>query len=675
MTSPTLLPQHRTMLEASAISSVIAIERGYFSVEKKSALAGLGFGPSQQIVPTLVIPVHGVVAGEQPWFIHRPDEPRTKDGRTRKYEIPAGRKVALDIHPRVRPNLADPSIPLFITEGSKKADALISAGARAVIGLVGVWNFRGRNDDGGLALLPDWEWVALKEGRQVFVVYDSDVVLKQPVALAMNRHGAALERMGARVAYTRLPSGDDGSKVGADDFLAAGRTLDDIVALSAGKPPQATPVGAGEDQAVEQRPRREEPPQLAFEAEILDRFVLEMRGLGHVGEERASKLVYLAATSRLLEKIVSLVLKGPSAAGKSATVDRVLRFFPDEATVPLSGMSERFLVYDDRPIAHRMLVLHEAAGMSGEYSTYLIRTLLSEGCLRHGTVESTPDGLKPVMVVREGPAGLITSTTQVTLHPENETRLLTINVDDTEQHTAAVMQAIAAGAGRPVDMAEWHELQYWLADGPRGVVVPFAMALAEAIPPIATRLRRDFGLLLALIRAHALLHRATRPLDKRGQVVATIGDYAVVRDLVVDLISDTIGAQVSVATRETVNAVAEILGSGKQYASNAQLVDTLNVDKSAVSRRVRVAVEKGYLRNDEDRRGKPSKLALGDPLPEDREILPTVDALAECCSVDVGSGDPHTPPHTVTPNGQPHDDDEELVLRAERVLAKWGDQS
>ncbi len=57
-------------------------------------------------------------------------------------------------------------------------------------------------------------------------------------------------------------------------------------------------------------------------------------------------------------------------------------------------MSERFLVYDDRPIAHRMLVLHEAAGMSGEYSSYLIRTLVSEGCLRPGTVESTPEGLK-----------------------------------------------------------------------------------------------------------------------------------------------------------------------------------------------------------------------------------------------------------------------------------------
>jgi hypothetical protein len=62
--------------------------------------------------------------------------------------------------------------------------------------------------------------------------------------------------------------------------------------------------------------------------------------------------------------------------------------------------------------------------------------LLSEGCLRHGTVESTADGLKPVLVEREGPAGLITSTTQVSMHAENETRLISVSIDDTRDQPA-----------------------------------------------------------------------------------------------------------------------------------------------------------------------------------------------------------------------------------------------
>ena len=356
---------------------------------------------------------------------------------------------------------------------------------------------------------------------------------------------------------------------------------------------------------------------------------------------------------------------------------------PDEAIVRLSGMSERYLIYDDQPIKHKMLVLHEAAGMSGEFAAYLIRTLLSEGCLRHGTVESTANGLKPVMIEREGPAGLITSTTEVHLHAENETRLLSVPIDDTRHQTKRVMAAIARNNSHAADLADWHELQYWLADGERRVEVPFAMTLADLIPPIAVRLRRDFGSLLGLVRAHALLHRATRSVDEHGAIVATVDDYAAVRELVEDLISDGIGAQVSQAVRETVDAVNTIINGGVNsgvnttHATNAQLVELLKIDKAAVSRRVRAAIAGGFLRNDEDRRGKPSKLAPADPLPDDREILPSADKLRECCSVDVNSDPPH--PHSTfddaSGDSEAGDDaSPEDRERAERIFDSYGDK-
>jgi hypothetical protein len=641
-----LLPHHTEMLALSAVSGKVARERGYFSVTEKRELERLGFGRAQQIVPTLAIPIHGVVNGEAPWFIHRPDAPRIKDGRPRKYEIPAGRKMSLDIHPWVRPNLANPALPLFITEGAKKVDALITAGAQAVIGVVGVWSFRGRNDQDGLALLPDWEWVALKEGRQVYVVYDSDILLKQPVAMAMNRMGAALKRMGAHVAFTRLPSGEGGAKVGADDFLAAGHQLDHIIALSVSTPPEAASDAGGLCGGPDSRETVQHPPALAHEDDILGHLARDLRLVGHIGEERAAKLLYLVATSRLLDKIVSTVVKGPSAAGKSAVVERILGFFPDEAYYSLSGMSERALAYSEEPLQHRVLVVYEAAGLTGDWASYLMRSLLSENRIRYEVAESTAEGIKVRLIEREGPTGLIVTTTAVSLHQENETRLISIPVDDSAEQTGRVLRAIAAGNGRPINMIEWHELQFWLADGERRVVVPFAAVLAELIPPVAVRLRRDFGSLLGLLRAHALLHRATREVDEHGQIVATLDDYAAVRELVVDLISDGIGSTVSESTRETVAAVAEIVGDGERYASNAQLAERLELDKAAVSRRVRVAINQGYLRNDEDKRGKPSKLALADPLPEDIEVLPTVERL----SVDVLTLDPggDTPPSTST---------------------------
>jgi len=41
------------------------------------------------------------------------------------------------------------------------------------------------------------------------------------------------------------------------------------------------------------------------------------------------------------------------------------------------------------------------------------------------------------------------------------------------------MKAIAASNGQVVDFERWHQLQFWLADGECGVMVPFAEQLAS----------------------------------------------------------------------------------------------------------------------------------------------------------------------------------------------------
>lgn len=96
----------------------------------------------------------------------------------------------------------------------------------------------------------------------------------------------------------------------------------------------------------------------------------------------------------------------------------------------LTAMSERTLAYSEEPIKHRFLVIYEAEGMAGNFATYLMRSLLSEGAVRYETVESTRNGIKPRLIEREGPTGLIVTTTAVKLHPENETRLLSLTVTD-----------------------------------------------------------------------------------------------------------------------------------------------------------------------------------------------------------------------------------------------------
>src|SRR5829696_6942041 len=165
---------------------------------------------------------------------------------------------------------------------------------------------------------------------------------------------------------------------------------------------------------------------LALAPNILELFVVDLRRCGVAGEAKVAMILFLALVSRLLGRIVSVAVKGPSSGGKSYLVEQVLRFFPDSAYYALTAMSERTLAYSEEPIEHRFLVLFEAAGMSGDFATYLIRSLLSEGRLRYETVEKTSEGLRPRLIEREGPTGLIVTTTAVKLHPENETRLLSL---------------------------------------------------------------------------------------------------------------------------------------------------------------------------------------------------------------------------------------------------------
>jgi hypothetical protein len=200
--------------------------------------------------------------------------------------------------------------------------------------------------------------------------------------------------------------------------------------------------------------------------------------------------------------------------------------------------------------------------------------------------------------------------------------MVSITVSDTKEQTAAILHALANGRPVDPDLAPWHALQHWLALGERRVMVPFAGALTKLVPPKAVRLRRDFGLLLTLIRAHALLHRASRGRDADGAILATLDDYETVRALVEPLIAAGVEATVSPTIRETVAAVDRLCPKKEYTAALAAIARELRLDKSAASRRASVAKERGYLVNREDKSGQPAKYALGESLPEDTSVLP-----------------------------------------------------
>jgi hypothetical protein len=383
----------------------------------------------------------------------------------------------------------------------------------------------------------------------------------------------------------------------------------------------------------DKEPARQEPPGLAHQAHILDRVAADLAQAGLVGETRAAKLVYLVLTSRFLERPLCAVIKGQSSAGKSYLVDRVKELFPDSAYHFVTSISPKALAYSEEPLAHRILVIAEAAGFRKGDDALLLRSLVSEGRIHHETVDK--DG-KALTLDKEGPTGLLVTTTEHRLEPELETRMFSIPINDTAEQTTAIMLATAGqweGSSEvvPVNNEEWRALQEWLESAAHRVLIPYAKNLAQLMQPVAARMRRDTNGLMGLIATHALLHQAQRGKDSAGRIIATTEDYRAVYGLVVDLVSQGVGASVSAEVRDTVEAVRELLrlreykDSGVPQHAIAKLRE---LDKGTVSKRVNDAVGLGYLTNEEWRPRQTAKLKLGEPLPDEVQVLPTPEQLA-----------------------------------------------
>jgi hypothetical protein len=149
-------------------------------------------------------------------------------------------------------------------------------------------------------------------------------------------------------------------------------------------------------------------------------------------------------------------------------------------------------------------------------------------------------------------------------------------------------------------------------------------------------------------------------------------------------VSEGVQTTVKQEVREAVAVVCQLNeedGLNREAgATTKAIAEALKLDASAASRRLQAARKDGYVRNLESSRGRPARWVLGDRLPEDTEILPTPEALGACACVHGGSGGSNGAPaggalpavEAVRGNsGLP--DYDELVERAERILAEYGE--
>jgi DNA primase catalytic core len=258
--------------------------------------------------------------------------------------------------------------------------------------------------------------------------------------------------------------------------------------------------------------------ELLRDPRLLDRIVRDFERCGMVGEETNKLVGYLAAVSRMLESPLAVLVQSTSAAGKSALMESVLAFIPDEQRVEYSAMTGQALFYmGESDLKNKVLAIAEEEGV--QRAAYALKLLQSEGKL---TIAST--GKDPVsgrLVTHqyrvEGPVMIFLTTTAIDLDEElmNRCVVLTVNEDRAQtkaihekQREAQTLKGLLRRQERN-DILELHRNAQRLLR-PMLVVNPYAPELT--FPSSVTRTRRDHMKYLSLIRAVALLHQHQRPV-------------------------------------------------------------------------------------------------------------------------------------------------------------------
>jgi hypothetical protein len=357
------------------------------------------------------------------------------------------------------------------------------------------------------------------------------------------------------------------------------------------------------------------------------------------GDRKVPMTVYLATTGRVLAQRQGsmpchTLVVGPSSAGKSYLLKATLRLFPTDAYADIDAGSARVVIYDARPVQHRAIVFAEQDSIPTDEdnpATSAVRHLLQENELRWQVVERDAEtGEHYVRAVRRrGPSVLLTTGTRRFIEQRAEqmdTRVFTVEVagDVTQIRAALETMATIEARGLPEpDQALVAYQAYLQLLSPWEVVVPFADTLAKRLGETmaSPRVLRDYLKILALIKAVAVLRHAHRQRDERGRLVATLADYATVYDLVKGVYEGATSGATDLIRRavEVVRAVTNARPGG---ATVREVARALGLAEMTAWRHVRTALRQRWLVNLEERKYRPARLDVGDPVPEQVGLPP-----------------------------------------------------
>ena len=332
---------------------------------------------------------------------------------------------------------------------------------------------------------------------------------------------------------------------------------------------------------------------------FFNHFLQAVRRRGLIGEERNALILYLAACSRVLARPLNDIVKGHSSTGKNYLVRTVLSLCPKSSYREISSSSKTAWEYSADSYKHKIVFVLERNSGSGPILP--IRMLISEGKLiREVTVhrKGDPTPSKKTFVAN-GPIAAISTTTKNVLEIDDETRHLSLWMDESAEQTKRIMQSY----GRPIEPLSTAEVSAWwaiqeLLDARIDISIQLptwfddvAATMVDAEHNVA--LRRYYPLFCEACKTIALL-RSLGNINNEGLVEVDFADFAVAQILLDEVIFQSLHHQAD-ETLQAAQCIRSLTATTGEAAHIKQIALALQIDYKRAAERIQQAEKAGLI--------------------------------------------------------------------------------
>jgi DNA primase len=282
--------------------------------------------------------------------------------------------------------------------------------------------------------------------------------------------------------------------------------------------------------------REETQAQNTLNQPNLDQIIMEkLQQTGIIGEEKNALFLFLILLSHKMKRTLHAMVQGTSGSGKSHLISKIADTMYDQNKIKrFTRVTDKsFYNYGEYDLQNTGIILEDYDGLSQE-AEMAWRELQSNNKLSSSVSQKNEQtgeihtGEKYVF----GPIASLVATTKFRIYEDNESRVFTIAIDESEAQTERVLQYMAKKASKEITQEQEQEIQTELQNivyqlNPYQVQNPYRLEL----PKNVKHRRRLTQMLHDFIEQVTILFQYQRQKSNENTLITAVQDLEIAVDL------------------------------------------------------------------------------------------------------------------------------------------------